>query len=176
MVGFARRLKGYPRPRPFLCLVEDERVARSVAAEWPAAAARLAEALWPGPLTLIVPAGSGAPAPVVDAGRLALRPASDDVSRRLLSAWGRPLFSTSANLKGQAPAVQVAEAARALADAPGGEAIELGLLEPHAGPAGVMAAGEPSTIVDVSTTPPRLVRPGAVPFDRILEVVRVTKG
>lgn len=174
-VAAARRLKGYARPRPFLCLVPDGGVARSLAAEWPETAARLAEAFWPGPLTLIVPAGPDAPAPVVDAGRLAMRPASDEVSRRLLATWRRPLFSTSANLKGDPPSVLVAEAARALAGAAGGSAIELGLLESPASPGGAPAA-EPSTIVDVSRTPPRLVRSGAVPLDEILEIAPGTRG
>lgn len=170
-VEAARLLKGYDAPRPFLCLVSDAEAARGMAAEWTQGARRLSAAFWPGPLTLIVPATSEAPAPVVDAGRLALRPASDEVSRRLLAAWRGPLFSTSANLKGKLPSLRVSEAARALAPAPGGEAVALGLLEPRSADGEPAAAGEPSTIVDVSTTPPRVVRLGAVSLDEIRRVI-----
>ena len=170
-VAAARRLKGYERPRPFLCLVPDAAAARSLCGEWPPAARRLADALWPGPLTLVLVAAPDAPAPVVSEGTIALRPASDPISAAVVRAWGGPLFSTSANPKGGVPPVHVAEAARALASAPGAEALALGLLEPAAGPRTPSAAGEPSTIVDVAGVRPRLVREGAISADRLRSTI-----
>lgn len=175
-VTAARRIKGYEAPRPFLCLVGGVEAALELAADWPETARRLAEAFWPGPLTLIVAASDQAPAPVVDAGRLALRPASDVVSRRLLAAWDGPLFSTSANRKGEPPSLHVTDAASALAPAPDSEEIALGLLEVAGGVADTDAAGEPSTILDVSTAPPKVVRIGAISLERIREVVPLAGG
>ncbi|HJU85947.1 MAG TPA: Sua5/YciO/YrdC/YwlC family protein, partial [Gemmatimonadota bacterium] len=96
-VAAALRIKGYETPRPFVCLVPGPDAARSLCAEWPSAAERLARAFWPGPLTLVLPASSEAPGSVQEAGRIALRPAADPVSEALVGAWGRALFSTSAN-------------------------------------------------------------------------------
>ena len=172
-VAAARRIKGYDTPRPFLCLVLDAEAARSLAANWPVAATRLAGAFWPGPLTLVVRATEGAPEAVTGKGTLAVRPASDPVSRALLASWGGPLFSTSANRRGEPAPTKVESAAIALAAGTGSEAISLGLVT--ARPAGEPAAsadvggGLPSSIVDV-TSVPRLVRPGAIGLERLREI------
>ncbi|HET9581297.1 MAG TPA: L-threonylcarbamoyladenylate synthase [Gemmatimonadota bacterium] len=164
-VGRARRIKGYDESRPFLCLVPGTEAARGLAAEWPPAAEALAGWLWPGPLTLIVEAGPRAPGPVSAGRAIALRPAADDVTSKLLGAWGGPLFSTSANRRGEPPPSRIGDAVRRLADAPGAEAIALALA-PAVGEEG-MPAGEPSTIVDVRGGAPRIVRAGAVSAERL---------
>ena len=162
-VEVARRLKGYPEPRPFLCLVPGIEGARRLAREWPPAAEALAAAFWPGPLTLVLRAATDAPAAVSASGTIALRPAADPVSSALLSAWDGALFSTSANARGETPPTDVVRALAGLADAAGSDAIEVALtpLAP------VVAAGRPSTIVDVAVTPPRLVREGAIPAETV---------
>ncbi len=166
----AWRLKGYDEPRPFLCLVADPAAARALAAAWPPAAEKLAGAFWPGPLTLVVAATARAPGPVTESGRLAVRPASDPVSRALLAAWGRPLFSSSANRRGDPAPTRVADAARALEGRPGAEAVALGLLPPAGeGTSGGQPA-LPSSIVDV-TGEPRLVRAGAISVERLRETL-----
>lgn len=168
-VGRARRIKGYDESRPFLCLVAGTEAARGLAAEWPPAAEALAGRLWPGPLTLIVEAGPDAPRPVSAERAIALRPAADPVTSRLLGAWGRPLFSTSANRRGEPPPSRIGEAARRLADVPGAEAIALALTP--AGGEEEGPAGEPSTIVDVRGGAARIVRAGAVSAKRLRGVL-----
>jgi tRNA A37 threonylcarbamoyladenosine synthetase subunit TsaC/SUA5/YrdC len=107
---------------------------------------------------------------VTGEGTIALRPAADPVSTALLSAWGGPLFSTSANRRGEEAPIDVRAALPALASAPGSEAIELALAP--AGPGEPPeAAAMPSTIVDVSARPPRLVRAGAIPARSIRAIV-----
>jgi L-threonylcarbamoyladenylate synthase len=176
-VASARRLKGYETPRPFVCLVPGSDAARALCAAWPPAAERLARAFWPGPLTLVLPASLEAPPSVQEAGRIALRPAADPVSEALVGAWGKALFSTSANRRDEPPAMEVSAALEALRSGPGGEAIEVALVPVEAGngpgPARVTGArsGLPSTIVDVGARPPRIVREGAIPADAIREVV-----
>lgn len=163
----ARRVKGYDTPRPFLCLVADPPAASRLAAHWPEAAERLARAFWPGPLTLVVSAAASAPEPVAVGGTIAVRPASDPASRALLVAWGGPLFSTSANRRGEPAPVRVEEAASALGAGADAEMIALGLRSVDHPPAG---EGRPSTIVEV-TGRPRLTRPGAIPLERLREIV-----
>ena len=154
-VDAARRIKGYDKPRPFVCLVEDVADARQVVVN----AFQLP--LWPGPLTLVVAAGEGAPAAVAVDDKLAIRPAVDATSRRLVTAWGGPLFSTSANRRGAPPSTSVEAAIQQLSKAPRANAIGVALVptEPHsAEPVTV----DPSSIVDVTEEPPRLVREGAI--------------
>jgi L-threonylcarbamoyladenylate synthase len=184
-VASARRLKGYDAPRPFVCLVPGPDAARSLCSEWPPAAERLAGAFWPGPLTLVLPASSEAPRSVQERGRIALRPAADPVSAALVGTWGKALFSTSANRQHQPPAVLVSEALEALIGTPGGEAIEVALVPVGAGEtlgqAGIPASGpstrgqsgygQPSTIVDAASDPPRIIREGAISANSIREVV-----
>lgn len=178
----ARSLKGYAEPRPFLVLVPDPEAARSLARRWPEAASRLAEALWPGPLTLVVEAVDDGPAPVVSEGRLAVRPASDAVSLALLAAFGGPIFSTSANRRGGRPPSAVAEAIDALGlgsggpDSGGGDlepivAVDDGVRPEEGAPPGEGTPRRPSTVVDVTSEPPRLVRGGAIVPERIRAVV-----
>jgi L-threonylcarbamoyladenylate synthase len=168
-VDAARRIKGYHKPRPFVCLVEDIAAARSSAAVWTTAAEELAAALWPGPLTLVVMAGEGAPTAVAVDKKLAMRPAVDPVSRRLVTAWGGPLFSTSANRRGVPPSTSVEVAVQQLSRAPRANAIGVALTPTHAQhvePGTV----DPSSIVDVTEEPPRVVREGAIALTELRAV------
>lgn len=171
-VEAARRVKGYGRSRPFLCLVPGVEVVRELALRWSPAAERLTAAFWPGPLTLVVPVAEGVYPHVAQAGKLALRAVADPVSRRLVGAWGGAIFSTSANRRGDEPAVRVREAVSRLADAPGAAAIGLALdRSPAPEGVGIPTTDRPSTIVDVSGDVPRLVRDGALGLERLREAV-----
>jgi L-threonylcarbamoyladenylate synthase len=170
-VRAARALKGYAEPRPFICLVPGIDAARGLVREWPPAAERLAAAFWPGPLTLVLPAAAAAPRAVGGDGTIAIRPAADPVSAAILAAWRRPLFSTSANRRGEAPPADIPAALELLSPA-GDDRIEVAL-EPLAPAAPV---GRPSTIVDAGARPPRLLREGAIPAARIRAVVADLRG
>lgn len=176
----ARSLKGYAEPRPFLVLVRDPEAARALARRWPESASCLAEALWPGPLTLVVEGADDGPEPVVSEGRIAVRPASDPVSLALLTAFGGPIFSTSANRRGSRPPTVVTEAIDALglgsgesgsseADPEPIVAVESAMRPGRGGPSEETPA-RPSTVVDVTSDPPRVVRRGAIPAERIRTV------
>jgi L-threonylcarbamoyladenylate synthase len=165
----ARRLKGYDTPRPFLCLVPDPGIARTLAADWPEAAERLSAAFWPGPLTIVVRAATGAPPAVTVGGTLAVRPASDPVSHALLAAWGGPLFSTSANRRGEPAPTRIEEAASALAGVAGAEAISLAIGPAASDPGPADPEGRPSSIVDL-TEGARLAREGAIPLAELRRV------
>ncbi len=122
-------------------------------------ARRIATALWPGPLTIILPG----PIAIVGAaksadGTIAVRVPGHRVACLLAEATGYPITSTSANLSGQEPTAQPATVVGSLA-----ERIDA-ILDGGAAPGGL-----PSTIVDVAGAVPRLVRAGAVPWDRVLE-------
>jgi L-threonylcarbamoyladenylate synthase len=125
----------------------------------PPMSARLAEAFWPGPLSIVCDAPAGiSPLIHAGAGTLAIRVPADDVARARAEAWGAPLTATSANITGEPPARTLA-AMGALLDDPRVLAID----------AGPSAGGAPSTIVDARRMPPVLVRAGAIAWDRVLE-------
>jgi L-threonylcarbamoyladenylate synthase len=112
-------------------------------------------------LTLVVMAGEGAPTAVAVDNKLAMRPAVDPVSRRLVTAWGGPLFSTSANRRGLPPSTSVEVALQQLSKASRANAIGVALTATQ--PETVQSVTvDPSSIVDVTEEPPRLVREGAI--------------
>ena len=132
-----RDAKGRDAGKPLPVIVTDVAQARSLVASWPDAAQRLADAFWPGPLTLVVPASPSLPrALLAGALSVAVRVPASDVARALARAAG-PLVATSANLAGEPPCVtlDLALAAFPLATM----ALDVGLLD-----------GAPSTLVDLS--------------------------
>lgn len=158
------RIKGRAYSKPLPLIGSDlEAVFRAVA-EWPLVAERLAEAFWPGPLTLILGAAPSL-LPLVHAhtGKVAVRISSHPVAQALARAVGGLLTATSANQSGQRPCRTPAEMPATLlaqVDA---------LLD--AGTVGVGTASQPSTIVDLSTTVPGLVRPGCISWERVEQVL-----
>lgn len=96
------RAKGRPDFNPLIVHVADLAAARALAL-FDERAERLAQAFWPGPLTLVLPLRSGAPiAPAVTAGlpTIALRCPAHPLMRRVLVEGGLPLAAPSANRSG----------------------------------------------------------------------------
>jgi len=151
-----------PSDRAVMLLLADAEQARELV-EWPPAAAALAGALWPGGLTIVVKQRPGAALPPeLTGGRstVGLRLPDHPTPRALAAALG-PLPVTSANVSGLPEASDAAEIRDQL-----GDAIDLIL---DGGPA---RGGPPSTVVDCSTIPPRILRPGAIPADAIARTLR----
>jgi L-threonylcarbamoyladenylate synthase len=152
------RLKGRAPGKPFLLLVSSRAMAEAWGLVFTAPAKALADAFWPGPLTLVLGGGEGR---LPDAlrgreGGIAVRHTSHQGIARLVDACGIPLTSTSANRPGGPPAPgadRLVELFRAEVDA--GELLVLD--------GGVLGNVPPSTLVDCTTSVPRLVREGALP-------------
>lgn len=122
-------------------------------------ARRLADAFWPGPLTILLPARVALPAPLVLDGMVAARVSSHPVARRLTQELGRPLASPSANPGGLEPAWDVA-AARAYFGSDVACYIDDGPI-----------ARAPSTLVDPGP-PLRVLREGAITRAALDEALR----
>ena len=136
-VARLRVAKGREADKPLPVIVADIRQARSLAACWPEEAQRLADAFWPGPLTLVVPAAATLPPELLAGARtIAVRVPASELARALARFVG-PHVSTSANRAGEAPCVTVDLAAAAFPLAT--LAFDVGRLE-----------GAPSTIVDAT--------------------------
>ncbi len=128
----------------------------------PALGARLAQAFWPGPLTLVMRAPATLAGEVTGGtGTVGVRVPACEVTRALCSAAGLPLTATSANISGQPPTHLPDDVAAALG-------ARLGALVDS----GPTAGGPPSTIVDVTGDEPRLIRAGAIPWDAVLAAAK----
>ena len=146
-------LKDRAPEKPVLVLVDGPEMLHQVAREVPDLARRLMEAFWPGPLSIIFPSLPHLPRRLTGGtGTIAVRQPRQEFTRRLIAALGFPITGTSANRAGGRPLVRADEVAREF-----GDQLDL-ILE-----AGMCPGGLPSTIVDVTVFPPRLVRAGAVP-------------
>ncbi len=97
-------LKGRPAGKPIACIVGDRSQVALLCDRWPASAERLAARFWPGPLTLVVPAREGLPAPLLsrdaEGAFVGLRLSSHPWARALALGLGLPITATSANLSG----------------------------------------------------------------------------
>lgn len=150
-------MKGRPRFNPLICHVSDMAMAERYVIFDPVSRA-LADAFWPGPLTLILPLrpDSGIH-PLASAGldTLGIR-MPDGFSRQVIAAFGRPLAAPSANTSGKISPTTAAHVADDL-----GHKLALIL---DSGPAGI---GLESTIVKVEDGRIRLLRPGGLDAARI---------
>ena len=157
------RAKGRPDGKPLPLLAADRAQVEEVAVVGDAAA-RLADAFWPGPLTLVLPARAGLPEAITaGTGTVGVRVPGSDVARALARLAGGAIVSTSANLSGAPPPAAPGELAAALVarlDAvldggrtPGGLASTV-----------VVVGGEGEAV--------RLVRDGAVPFGEVRAALR----
>lgn len=154
--------KRRPPDKGIMLLLADAAQAPSIG-QWPPSAAALGAAFWPGGLTVIVPQRPDVPLPAAltgGAATIGLRVPDHDAPRALAAAVG-PLPTTSANVSGL-PEAGDAEAIVAQL----GDAIALVL------DGGSAHGGPPSTVVDCTVEPPRIVRAGAIPVVEIERVLR----
>lgn len=152
--------KGRPSTNPLIVHVTSIDAARELASAWPPLAQTLAEAFWPGPLTLILPKKDIVPdAATAGLPNVAVRCPSHPVMRAVIDAAGVPLAAPSAN---RSQAVSPTRAAHVLKSL--GGKVDL-ILD-----AGTTQHGLESTVVDCTVVPPRVLRPGPV---TLLELERV---
>lgn len=152
--------KGRPRSHPLIAHVEDEASARALAASWSPAAAALAEAFFPGPLTLVVPRAEHVPLEIAAGGStVAVRAPAHPVARALIRALGEPIAAPSANRYQSISPTRAEHVVQSL-----GDRVALVL------DAGPTLHGIESTVVDLTSEAPRLLRPGSLPLARLMEV------
>lgn len=160
-IAKVRALKRRTDQKPILVIVGSREQLVSVVDGISPLAERCMDAFWPGPLTLVFKASHRVPDLLSrGTGTIGVRIPSSPVCLRLLELAGCPLTSTSANLSGM-PTLQTVQEIR--------KTIPLGIdlvLD-----AGSLPPSEPSTVLDVTGTQPRLLRAGAVSEERLREVV-----
>lgn len=146
---------------PILVLIRSRTELEKLTAEITPTAERLMETYWPGPLTLVFRASGSVPSVLTaGTGTIGIRLSAHADVQRLLAAVGGPLTGTSANRSGHPPAITAAEVDCAL-----GTDVDVILN------GGETPGGLPSTVVDTTVTPPRLVREGRIPKASLLSII-----
>jgi L-threonylcarbamoyladenylate synthase len=153
-------VKGRPVHNPVIVHVASLDMARDCVANWPALAQELAASFWPGPLTLVLPRAANIP-PAVTAGgpTVGIRWPNHQLIRAVIQACGFPLAAPSANL-----ATQVSPTcARHVLE-------QLGTRIPLIVDGGPSRVGIESAVLDISVSPPRLLRPGMIHEQALVSV------
>lgn len=151
-VAKIRELKGREENKPILLLLSDAGVADRFIADRSKAFEEVARKFWPGPLTIVGKAVSNLPPEITaGTGTVGVRVPADENVRELVRQCGGALTATSANPSGREPARSAKEVQDYF-----GDRLDLVI------DGGEVTATEPSTVLDVTTVPPRLIRQGAI--------------
>ena len=154
------RIKGRPAHLPLIAMLASIEQWSQVGASLPDVALRYMERYWPGPLTIIIPAREDIPKSVLGEGTsIGLRIPDLFAARRLLFLAGKPLATTSANRSGQPAACTAEEVAHQLATS-----VDL-ILD-----GGPCMGAVPSTVVDCTVDPPRILREGPITAAMLAEI------
>ncbi len=158
-------LKGRPANNPLIVHVSGSAMARRVVAQWPDAAERLARAFWPGPLTIVLPRGTGVPDNVVGgpgATTVAVRSPDHPTAAALLMLFGGPLVGPSANASGRVSPTSAAHVREAFSER------DVMVLD-----GGSCGTGIESTVVSLADGPARVLRRGVVGAQALAAVLGV---
>ncbi len=152
--------KGRPAHNPIIVHVDGITMARQCLEHWPPQAQKLALAFWPGPLTLVFPKAPIVPDIVTAGGAtVGVRWPCHPFMQALITECGFPLAAPSANLSNRVSPTSAAHVSR-----------QLGHRIPLIVDGGPSQIGIESTVVDISSAPPRLLRPGMIHEQALLAV------
>lgn len=154
-------IKGRPAHNPIIVHVADLEMARRCVSAWPESADQLARSFWPGPLTLVLPRAAIIPDLVTGGGAtVGVRWPSHPFMQAVIQKCGFPLAAPSANLSNSISPTTAEHVRRQLGD-------QLALIV-DGGPAQV---GIESTVIDLTSQPPRVLRPGMIHEESLLAVL-----
>lgn len=160
------RIKGRPAHNPIIVHVANLDMARACARRWPARADALAEAFWPGPLTLVVPRSKEIPDIVTGGGEtVGIRWPNHPFIQAVIRRCGFPLAAPSANLSNRVSPTTAGHVRRQLDG-------RVGLIA-DGGPSPV---GIESTVLDLTASPARVLRPGMIRESALKAVIGRVSG
>ena len=153
------QIKGRDLNKPISILIRDQEMLKQVANSIPPVAERLMQELWPGPLTLIFKCRDQLPSYLTGGtGKVGVRISSQLTAQRLLEILELPITATSANLSGGKSPITAQEILGSSANG-----IDL-ILD-----GGKLPGQLGSTIVDLTISPPKIVREGEIPGRVIMD-------
>ncbi len=142
------RVKKRPLSKPIPIIIADKSWLKDIVIEVPEVAIHLIKKYWPGPLTIVFRASNKLPSNLTGGtGKIGIRVCSHPLAQRLVSLVKVPITATSANISGEPPPNSI-------------ESISLNGIDIIDG--GPVLGRVPSTIIDVTSTPPVILRQGAI--------------
>ena len=154
-------VKDRPPQNPIIVHVASLEMARRCVAKWPPLADKLAAAFWPGPLTLVLPRAEEIPSVVTAGGAtVGVRWPSHPFMQAVIRACGFPLAAPSANPANELSPTNAQHVRKTL-----GERIPL-IVD-----GGQAQVGIESSVLDLVSSPPRILRPGMVHPASLLAVI-----
>jgi L-threonylcarbamoyladenylate synthase len=154
------QVKGRPANNPIIIHVVGNEMAQACAAGWPVLAAELSRAFWPGPLTLVLPRAKNIPDNVTaGGGTVGIRWPGHPFMQAVIRECGFPLAAPSANLSNRISPTN-AEHVRAQLDGKISLVVD----------GGQSQVGIESTVLDLTVSPPRILRPGMIHTGSLLAV------
>ena len=161
-VGRVFSLKGRPSTNPLIVHVSDTEMADELVQDWTSDAQKLSDAFWPGALTIVLKKSDRVPDVVTAGGStVAIRCPAHPLALGLIEAYGKPIVGPSANPSGWISPTTAEHVARGFGDA------DLLILD-----GGSCRAGIESTVVDLSSDEPRILRLGVISkmqIERVLD-------
>jgi len=149
--------------KPLLLLIAALDDLPNWVSKFPSSFDKLVAHFWPGPLTMVLPAQAGLPAPLIGPGNgIAVRLTSHPIARALIRASGTALTGTSANRSGSPPC-RDAEAARLAFGNELGAVVD----------GGTTVGAKPSTVLDLVGDSPKILRHGEIEARALARVIRL---
>jgi L-threonylcarbamoyladenylate synthase len=153
-------IKGRPANNPIIVHIAGVAMAKRCVALWPAGADQLAKAFWPGPLTLVLPCAKVIPANVTANGKtVGVRWPSHPFIQAVIRECGFPLAAPSANLSSRVSPTNAGHVRQQLGD-------KISLIVDG----GQSQVGIESTVLDLTVSPPQVLRPGMIHAESLAAV------
>ena len=154
-------IKGRPAHNPIIVHVANIEMAKQCVSHWPDSATQLAKAFWPGPLTMVLPRRREIPDIVTAGGdTVGVRWPSHPFIQAVIRECGFPLAAPSANLSNQVSPTNAEHVRRQLGN-------RLALIVDG----GQSQVGIESTVIDLASTLPRVLRPGMIHEESLVAVL-----
>jgi L-threonylcarbamoyladenylate synthase len=146
------QIKSRPANNPIIVHIASVEMAKRCVAGWPASADKLAKAFWPGPLTLVLPRAKEIPGMVTAGGTtVGVRWPGHPFIQAVIRECGFPLAAPSANLSSRVSPTNAGHVRQQLGD-------KISLIVDG----GQSQVGIESTVLDLTVSPPQVLRPGMI--------------
>jgi len=160
------QVKGRPANNPVIVHVSSVEMARRCTNDWPDGANKLAGAFWPGPLTLVLPRAKKIPDLVTAGGAtVGVRWPAHPFIQAVIRLCGFPLAAPSANLSSRISPTNAEHVRK-----------QLGGKVPLIVDGGQSQVGIESTVLDLSVSPPEVLRPGMIHLESLAAVVGAVRS
>lgn len=155
------RIKDRPANNPIIVHIASVEMAKRCVTAWPNPAEKLARAFWPGPLTLVLPCAKEIPGRVTAGGQtVGVRWPGHPFIQAVIRECGFPLAAPSANLSGRVSPTNAEHVRKQLGD-------KISLIVDG----GQSQVGIESTVLDLTVSPPQVLRPGMIHAESLAAVI-----